>query len=157
MNVPEPRTLRPNSRQYFTIALLVTATLFVIILAWVAYQFIRPQQDLVKIGLLDDFPPSSQPYIAELKLKHETVFVVNQGGSLLVFNRNTPVHNRCIYNWVVQENRFIDPCSGTQYLLDGAYEKGPGLQDLNQYGVVVDGDNEVFVNLDEVIPGEPHP
>jgi menaquinol-cytochrome c reductase iron-sulfur subunit len=54
--------------------------------------------------------------------------VVNMG--FVIFSPICP-HLGCRYNWIDQANRFICPCHGSQYNVDGAHLAGPAPRGLD--------------------------
>ncbi len=54
--------------------------------------------------------------------------VVNMG--FVVFSPICP-HLGCYYNWSDAQNRFMCPCHGSQYTLDGTHVAGPAPRGLD--------------------------
>lgn len=46
-------------------------------------------------------------------------------------------HLGCLYNWVNQENKFICPCHGSQFTLEGEYIQGPAPRSLDRFGIEI--------------------
>lgn len=55
-------------------------------------------------------------------------------GSLLAIYK-VCTHLGCLYNWQPQEHKFICPCHGSQFQLDGTYIQGPAPRSLDRFVV----------------------
>lgn len=55
-------------------------------------------------------------------------------GSLLAIYK-VCTHLGCLYNWQSQEHKFICPCHGSQFQLDGTYIQGPAPRSLDRFVV----------------------
>ena len=60
-------------------------------------------------------------------------------------------HLGCLYNWNNQEAKFICPCHGSQFDLDGSFLAGPAPRDLDRFVIeAIDPDTEeVIAKTDE--------
>ena len=60
-------------------------------------------------------------------------------------------HLGCLYNWQGQEHKFICPCHGSQFQLDGTYIQGPAPRSLDRFVVRLldENGNEVAVTDEE--------
>ena len=73
---------------------------------------------------------------------------------LRVFLARSP-HMGCLLNWEPDTRTFKDPCFGSRFASDGAYETGPSPRSLDELPAeIVDG--MIWVR-DEVIYGQEHP
>jgi hypothetical protein len=70
----------------------------------------------VDIGLLTDYPPSVQPYEVHNPVH---VFVVNDGGQVIVLDPLNRVPGGYKVHWYAQDSVFIDPSRGTRFDLHG--------------------------------------
>lgn len=71
-------------------------------------------------------------------------------GSLLALYK-VCTHLGCIYNWQPQEYKFICPCHGSQFQLDGTYITGPAPRSLDRFVVhLIDSDGEELALTDEL-------
>jgi hypothetical protein len=48
--------------------------------------------------------------------------------------------------------RDIDPCSGSRFTLDGKYEMGPALADMDRYKIDI-REGEILVEVNYIIKG----
>lgn len=128
-----------------------------VILISIVFRFALPQPKEVQIGRIDDFPVSNEPYMVEVE--HFTAFLVNNGDQIIVFNRKTPrINPGCIIHWFEYRpgmKRYIDPCSGSRFTLDGRYEMGPASADMDRYKIDI-RDREIFVEVNYIIKGARH-
>ena len=92
------------------------------------------------------------PYAVEVNGR--SIYLTFVGGRLTAFNWKDNHPKGCIVVWGVAERRYIDPCLGTNYDLDGAYIRGPSPRSLHRFPVRVTN-NEVAVNTSSVIRGAP--
>jgi Rieske Fe-S protein len=75
----------------------------------------------------------------------------NQTGR--VFLARSP-HMGCLMNWNAERQKFEDPCTGSRFGIDGAYESGPSPRDLDELPAEI-RDGMVWVR-NEVIYGQRH-
>lgn len=71
-----------------------------------------------------------------------------------VFLRRSP-HGGCLLNWDATNQRFEDPCYGSQFDRNGNYVSGPSPRNLDRLQAAV-RDNMIWV-INEVLYGEPSP
>jgi cytochrome b6-f complex iron-sulfur subunit len=64
-------------------------------------------------------------------------------------------HLGCLYNWQPQDNKFICPCHGSQFELDGTYIQGPAPRSLDRFVVTLVGQNGEVTSTNQ--NGEPLP
>lgn len=71
-------------------------------------------------------------------------------GSILAIYK-VCTHLGCLYNWQSQEHKFICPCHGSQFQLDGTYIRGPAPRSLDRFAVHLfdDAGNEVAATDEE--------
>jgi nitrite reductase/ring-hydroxylating ferredoxin subunit len=104
-----------------------------------------------EIGLVENFPPSAQPYV--INADGKLFFVVNTGGELFA-HYQYPLHQRssiCRLKWITDGDYFTEGCYGTKFNLDGSYITGPPAT-MPRYPLVVE-DGKVFVDLTRTLPG----
>ncbi|UCG78436.1 MAG: ubiquinol-cytochrome c reductase iron-sulfur subunit [Nitrospirota bacterium] len=72
-------------------------------------------------------------------------FIVNSGSELFALS---PVctHLGCLVNWYRPKNRFLCPCHGGQYDMNGKVVKGPPPADLNRMPIKIE-DGKVYIGL----------
>lgn len=133
------------------VGLVVSLSVLVVVFTGIIWQVALPRENREYIGRLDEFAEDNEPYF--LRLKEVTVYLVRRGDEVIAFDRQNPTHGRCLMFWNTMEGTFIDPCTGSQFRLDGEYKFGPALHDMNRYRVeIVNG--EIWVYPDEKIEGE---
>lgn len=101
---------------------------------------------------LAEYPPADIPY--KIIREDVTFWLVHTHEALLALDPHTPDWRRCEYNWESPNSRFVDPCHGSKFALDGALLEGPADQSLDRYRIRVE-DSTIVVNLARVIPGAP--
>lgn len=75
------------------------------------------------------------------------VYLVHDAESgLLALYAHDPYHS-CTIGWSEDQQRFIDPCHGSYYMMDGTYIKGPAPRGLDRLAVEVTERGEVLVDL----------
>jgi len=112
---------------------------------------------------LDDYPAGDTPYLVE---EGDFWLVHTPEGELLAFVPVSPEYkdsvnvDECRYTWSEAVGRFVDPCSGDEWELDGRLNLEHSTElwsdrDLDQYEVVVE-DGRIRVNLGEAVAGTSH-
>ncbi|UCH60812.1 MAG: Rieske (2Fe-2S) protein [Anaerolineales bacterium] len=64
-------------------------------------------------------------------------------------------HGGCLLNYVAERSAFEDPCYGSRFDLDGAYQAGPSPRDLDQLPVEL-REQLIWVK-NELVYGKEHP
>lgn len=105
---------------------------------------------------LADYPPSDTPYY----MKGSDFWLVHTpAGRLLAFAPVSPTYkegvsvDECRFVWSEPVQRFIDPCSGDDWELDGRLNLVHSTElwstrDLNQYAITVE-DGVIYVHLNQ--------
>ena len=116
---------------------------------------------------LADYPPQDAPYLVMPELGEHGLWLANTGEQVLAFDRRSPYRpdlpageqrpDRCLYAWSEVNGRFIDPCSGDEWELDGTLNLVESTElwsnrNLDQYRVEL-ADNSIIIHLDEIIYG----
>jgi hypothetical protein len=107
---------------------------------------------------LKDYPPADTPYYVEAG---DFWLVHNPDGELLAFVPTSPAYREdvpvgaCRFTWDDAVRRFVDPCSGDEWELDGTLNLVHSTErwsnrDLDQYAITV-GEVTVTVHLDQVV------
>lgn len=118
-----------------------------------------PQPSQLTVPLVD-FPPAAAPYPllgGQLWLVHTT------DGQLMAFAPESPEYvedidiAECRFAWNAPTNRFVDPCSGDEWELDGRLNLEHSTErwssdDLDQYDTRVE-DGLVHIDLSRKLPG----
>ncbi|OGO40879.1 MAG: hypothetical protein A2W36_02285 [Chloroflexi bacterium RBG_16_58_14] len=138
-------------RALWTVVYGIAFLLLMSVAAWALLSFAMPGDEYVDIGLLSAFPPSAQPYELQDPVH---VFVVNDGGDLLVLDPLNRVSGGHVVRWWPGEGYFIDPGQGTYFDLRGrpvALNRGvPGKQGLPRYPVTI-RDGRVLVAAERLV------
>jgi hypothetical protein len=108
---------------FFFGALILLGVVFAAGVFWMAW--VPPLPAYLEIGLVNDFPPSDEPYRVQIEGKR--FFLINTGDTLQLME---PVvvsghGGQCALKWVPGNNRFEDPCWGGKYDLRGQWLSGP--------------------------------
>ncbi|MDT8307839.1 MAG: hypothetical protein RRC07_18035 [Anaerolineae bacterium] len=109
---------------------------------------------------LKDYPPGDTPSYVE---SGDFWLAHHPEGNLLAFVPVSPAYRddvavaACRFDWVEALGRFVDPCSGDEWALDGTLNLAHSTErwsnrDLDQYALTV-GEATVTVHLDQVITG----
>lgn len=161
-NQPEqsPSGKKPiNRREFLNLAWLASLGFLTLNVAGVAYLFAMPRfkegefGGLVNVGTASDLPeagtaPENMPAV-KIWLSN-----TDQGVTALY---KVCTHLGCLYNWNTQENKFLCPCHGSQFQLDGEYIRGPAPRSLDRFVLqVVDGSGNVLSETDATT-GDPIP
>jgi hypothetical protein len=91
-------------------------------------------------------------------IEETSLFIIRTGNGWLALDRRTPIpwadfEEGCTFAWEDANGRFVDPCSGSKFTLDGRLLESPAPQDLNQYPIT-ERSGELFIDLTKMIPGE---
>ncbi len=111
---------------------------------------------------LVDYPPSDTPYHIE---DGDLWLVHTPEGQLFSFAPIAPTYaehidvDECRYTWSTPQHRFIDPCSGDEWELNGALNLEHSTEmwsnrDLDQYGLSIQ-DGKIFVQRTNIAAGLP--
>lgn len=147
-----------NRREFLNIAWLASLGFFAVNMAGVSFLFAMPRfkegefGGTITVGKAADLPAAGSTPVNLPKVK---LWVSNteQGVTALY---KVCTHLGCLYNWRDQEQKFVCPCHGSQFSLDGEYIQGPAPRSLDRFVVqAVNPDtNEVIA---EAAAGEPLP
>ena len=100
----------------------------------ILYAFPPPSYE--ELGTLPDYPPRSDPYLISAKVPF---FLASINTELIALSSRSPRKAGCWIHWSQQEKRFIEPCFGTRFRLDGAYLSGPPMN-MDRYPLKLDGE-----------------
>ena len=142
-----------NSRTWLSFALLGGILLFGLVGAMVLYGYVLAPPNLINLGAVTNYPPGETPYFVPGK---NPVFVVNTGENLLVLVAVPPHPKACLAKWLSEDAKFMDPCLGSQFWLDGTYILGPSPRNMDHYKFRIEN-GELWMDADRKILGEQHP
>jgi hypothetical protein len=100
----------------------------------ILYAFPPPSYE--EFGTLSDYPPSSDPYVISAKVPF---FLASTDTELIALSSRSPRKAGCRIHWSREEKRFIEPCFGTKFRLDGTYLSGPPMN-MDRYPLKLDGE-----------------
>jgi hypothetical protein len=103
-------------RGWLAAAYLIALLLLAFVVGWALMSFAMPGDEYMNIGPLSSYPPSAQPYEVDDPVH---LFVVNDGGDILVLDPLNRVPGGYVVRWWPREGYFIDPSRGTWFDLLG--------------------------------------
>ncbi|GAB4577448.1 MAG: hypothetical protein Fur0022_01790 [Anaerolineales bacterium] len=144
-----------NRREFLNLAWLASLGFFLIPVAGVTLLFAYPRFKegefggrfvLGKVG--EVFPPPDGDPGSNSKGKFWLSRL--EDGSILALYKVCP-HLGCLYNWQSVDHKFLCPCHGSQYQLDGTYILGPAPRSLDRFLVHLldEAGNEVAISDEE--------
>lgn len=116
--------------------------------------FLFPQQKVVTLGSINEFPPANVPYkvyVAGDKPVGGWLYLVNLDGNLSALDPMTPHITHCLVVWVEVKHRFEDPCSGARFALNGGYLYGPAYSNLSYFPVEINGSGVIQVDTSKTV------
>lgn len=118
--------------------------------------FALPRFKAGTFGGIFNFPPERVPLAetAPVSIPEGRFHVVNLDQGLNVLYA-VCTHLGCLPKWNVQEDRFLCPCHGSQFALDGLYLAGPAPRSLDRFETTVyftDGSSETSNSIGDPIP-----
>jgi cytochrome b6-f complex iron-sulfur subunit len=151
MTDPAETPVLVNRREFLNLAWLASLGFFLIPIGGVTLLFAYPrfkegefggQFVLGKVG--EVFPqPDGDP---GSNTKGKFWLTRLEDGSILALYKVCP-HLGCLYNWQSVEHKFLCPCHGSQYELDGTYILGPAPRSLDRFVVRVLDESENAVAM----------
>lgn len=147
-----------NRRELLYISLFISLALLLAVTAMAGAWYALPRQPDDQVTLsIDDYPPSDTPYLIESQVFW---LVHTPAGELFAFVPVAPEYaahisvDECRYDWSSSNDRFIDPCSGDEWELDGRLNLRHSTElwsnrDLDQYAVSVE-DDLITVHLETI-------
>jgi Rieske Fe-S protein len=142
-----------NKRALLTFWLIAAIVVFGLVTWASLYRFALPQPEYINAGPVENYPPGDKPYF----FRHDKpFFIVNTGEKFLILVAQPPHPKGCQAKWMAEDSKFLDPCLGIQFQLDGTYILGPSPRSMDQFEFKVEN-GDLLVNLDQIILGERHP
>lgn len=155
MTTAESNEQNPNlsRRELLNLAWLASLGFFFIGFGGVGFLFAMPRfkegefGGVVTLESETDLPSSGSPPVNYPKVK----FWLSNSEEGVKALYKVCTHLGCLYNWSDQEGKFICPCHGSEFDLDGTYLRGPAPRSLDAFPVqVVDAETqEVIVETSE--------
>lgn len=148
-----------NRREFLNIAWLASLGFLTLNLGGVTYLFALPRfkegefGGVFTAGRVSDLPRAGEAPLNYPKVK---LWLSNtERGVAAIYKVCT--HLGCLYNWNNQEGKFICPCHGSQFKLDGEYIRGPAPRSLDRFAIqIVAEDGTVLAETDPAT-GDPVP
>jgi cytochrome b6-f complex iron-sulfur subunit len=147
-----------NRREFLNFAWLASLGFLAVNMAGVTFLFAMPRfkegefGGTITVGKIADLPPAGS---APLNFPKVKLWLSNtEEGVTALYKVCT--HLGCLFTWREQEDKFVCPCHGSQFNLEGDYIQGPAPRSLDRFVVqaVDPNTNEI---LAESPDGEPLP
>ncbi len=130
---------RMNRREFLNLAWLASIGILIVDIGGVAYVFAMPRFRGGQFGGLFDLGLAGErlplPGGDPLNFPKGKFWLVRTANGLILALYKVCTHLGCIYNWRTEEDRFICPCHGSQFQLDGTYIRGPAPRSLDRFVV----------------------
>ena len=137
-----------NRQEFLNLAWLASLGFFTVSIGGVTYLFAMPRfkegefGGIVTIDGLNELPTVGSPPVGFPKVK---LWLSNTDAGLTAIYK-VCTHLGCLYNWSDQEDKFICPCHGSQFDLDGSYIQGPAPRSLDTFVVqIVDAQTQEII------------
>ena len=148
--VPAEEKLKINRREALNLAWLASLGFLVMEVGGITVLFAYPRfkegefGGIYTFGKVSDLPQKGEGPANFPKVK---LWLSHTDDGLSALYKVCP-HLGCLYSWSDQDGKFICPCHGSQYELDGDYIQGPAPRSLDRFSIrIVDGETgEVLVN-----------
>jgi nitrite reductase/ring-hydroxylating ferredoxin subunit len=85
------------------------------------------------------------------------VFIVSGPEDVLLALYARDPFRGCRIKWSEEDKRFRDPCHGSIYTLTGEWLAGPSPRSMDRFEIIVEANEEVYVEVSRFHMGEPHP
>ena len=168
-----------NRREFLNLAWLVSLGFFMADIGGMTYLFAMPRfregefGGRINVGKVADLPAAGSPPVNLPKVK---LWLSNTDKGVAALYK-VCTHLGCLYNWNSQEGKFICPCHGSQFQLNGTYIQGPAPRSLDRFVVQIqdaggnvlaqstDGtpvpvpdspDAQIWVDTGKKVRGQPH-
>ncbi len=145
-----------NRREFLNLAWLASLGFLLVDIGGMSYLFALPRfkegefGGVLTIGKVGDLPPVDS---APTNLPKVKLWIANSDKGVMALYK-VCTHLGCLYNWNNQEGKFICPCHGSQFQLNGTYIQGPAPRSLDRFLVQVVDPNSGDV-LAETKDGNP--
>ncbi len=145
-----------SRREFLNLAWLASLGFITIEFAGGTYLFSMPRfkagefGGVFTVGPVTDLPKPGDAPLAYPKVK---LWISNTDQGVMAIYK-VCTHLGCLYNWNTQENKFICPCHGSQFQLNGEYIRGPAPRSLDRFVLsVIDKDGKVLAQTDPATGG----
>ncbi len=141
MSEPSPVSSTSSSastrRQFLTVALVTAAGVATIRLADLGLRFYQPVAaaneygGVFALGPLADLPAADEPPLHHAEGRF---YLVRTAAGLLALHK-VCTHLDCLLGWDEQNRRYLCPCHGSQFAVDGQMLSGPAERSLSRFVV----------------------
>ena len=140
-----------NRREFLNLAWLASLGFLTLNLGGVTYLFALPRfkegefGGVFTTGKVSELPQAGS---APLNFPKVKLWLSNSNNGVTAIYK-VCTHLGCLYNWNSQEGKFLCPCHGSQFTLEGEYIRGPAPRSLDRFVIQVIGDDgKVLVETD---------
>lgn len=140
-----------NRREFLNLAWLASLGFLTVNLAGITFLFAMPRfkegefGGVHTTGKVSDLPAAGS---APENLPKVKMWLSNTEQGLAAIYK-VCTHLGCLYNWNNQEGKFICPCHGSEFELNGNYLRGPAPRSLDRFIIqIVDQEGNVLVETD---------
>ncbi len=132
----------------------VAFIVLIVSVAAVSYWYLRPHEEPVPVANIADLEPGD-PILRDVD-SDLAVYLVQIDGEIRAWDASSPI-SRCTFVWVTFNRRFIDPCSGAKWCVDGtiADRRFKDATSLQSYDIDVRSNGQILVYPLKIIAGEP--
>jgi cytochrome b6-f complex iron-sulfur subunit len=126
-----------NRQEFLNLAWLASMGFFFVSIGGVTYFFSMPRfkegefGGVITVGNTSELPEAESQPVGYPKVKF-WLSNTDEGVKALY---TVCTHLGCLYKWSDQEDKFICPCHGSQFELDGTYIQGPAPRSLDTFAV----------------------
>jgi cytochrome b6-f complex iron-sulfur subunit len=148
-----------NRREFLNFAWLVSIGFFTFTAAGVTYLFSLPRFEegefggVFTTGSVSDLPESGTAPTNYPKVR---LWLSNTDAGVVALYK-VCTHLGCLYNWNNQEVKFICPCHGSQFQLDGSYIQGPAPRNLDRFVIRIEAEDGTVLAETDATTGDPLP
>lgn len=140
-----------NRREFLNLAWLASLGFLTVNLAGVTYLFAMPRfregefGGVFTAGTVSDLPNTEA---APMNIPKVKLWLSNTDEGVVALYK-VCTHLGCLYDWRVEEDKFVCPCHGSQFEKDGDYIRGPAPRSLDRFIIqVVSPEGEVITETD---------
>lgn len=144
-------------RRFLTVALATAAGVATIRFAGLGLDFSQPAAAANQFGGVFELGPLTDlPAAGEAPLNHAEgrFYLVRTEEGLLAVHK-VCTHLDCLLGWDEQNGRYLCPCHGSQFAVDGQVLSGPAERSLNRFVVCLTTDEGALVAETNGVTGTP--
>ncbi|MBD2676147.1 MULTISPECIES: ubiquinol-cytochrome c reductase iron-sulfur subunit [Nostoc] len=99
-------------------------------------------EDWVSVGPSAELDKTGQLLAKESPVGPVLIVGTSKSGSLTAVSL-TCTHAGCTVGWKTDTKKFVCPCHGSEYALDGTVKRGPAKEGLKTFAAKIEGDSVV--------------